>query len=89
MAQENRKGTPQSDQDRGRQNPAQGPNPGSQGRNPHRSAIGDPGKRSQPADQQRKRNQEEEVDNDVMDEDRADEDSMSRDRDRNPSGAGS
>jgi hypothetical protein len=86
MAQDNRKGTPQSDRDRGRQNPAQGPNPGSQGHNPHRSAIADPGKRSQPGE---KRNQDEDVDNDVMDEDRNDADSKNRDRDRNPSGAGS
>jgi hypothetical protein len=86
MAKDNRKGT-QSDQVSERQK--QGPNPGSPGYNPHRSAFSDPGKRSQPSDQPRKRNPEDDVDDDVMDEYRDDANSMTRDRDRNPSGAGS
>ena len=73
MAQDNLRGTPKSDR---RQNPAQGQNPGSQRNNPHHSAIGEPGKRSQPNDQPRKRNPDDDVDDDVMDKDRDNEDSI-------------
>jgi hypothetical protein len=88
MPQDNRK---QSQKDRDRQNPTQGSNPGrGQGYNPHHSAVGQPGsKRSQQNDPQPRRNQNDDVDDDLMDEDRDDEISPDRDRDRGPSGAGS
>jgi hypothetical protein len=87
MAQDNRKGTPQSERDRGRQNPSQGQNPG--GHNPHHSAIGDRGAKRSENDPQRQRQQNDDVDDeDQMDEDRDDDDAMTDDRDRGPSGAG-
>ena len=71
---DNRNRTPQSEQDRDRQNPSQGSSPGQrQGHNPHHSAIGDQGSRRQQSnDPQKKRNQNTDIDDDRMDEDRDD-----------------
>src|SRR5262245_22844094 len=81
MAQDSRK---QSTEDRDRQNRGTG-----QGNNPHRSAIGDQGKR-QTHNPQPQRDQNDEVDDEQMDEmeeDRGDEDTMTKDRGRSGSGS--